>query len=344
MGRELRVAPLDQDLAAGRKYLNDRSLQVGHVLPLSEDLFREYFPAGSSFLLYSRIAVDALFSYSSGREKRAPIANFTLATDSLASLKEAVERIEDTAVAQEKLVVRTRVYGYDRRRLQAFKALGFKIGVSIPGAVSLDGKLFDLHYLYKELDGRYRFSVRRSYAKPGLYPVLDVEKAKNQRLRVRGYRREDRSSLDKIATHANVIRGIGSGVFEGSPPFPSATFDEWFEKRRIFPIVCEDESIGEPVGTIDLQKFTPDVMQHVTYLGMFVRAEYQGLGVGTMLMDAAKVLARRLHSTRVILSVFEGNTPAEKLYRKAGFVECGKLPGWLQEGYVNEIYMVLQLD
>jgi ribosomal protein S18 acetylase RimI-like enzyme len=63
-----------------------------------------------------------------------------------------------------------------------------------------------------------------------------------------------------------------------------------------------------------------------------------------MLMDAAKVLARRLHSSRVILSVFEGNTAAEKLYRKAGFVECGKVPGWLQDGYVNETYMVLNLD
>lgn len=331
-------------MVAGRKYLNERSLQIGHVLPLGEDLFKEYFPAGSSFLLYTRIAVDALFSYSSGREKRAPIGSFTLATDSLTGLKEAIERIEDTAVAQEKLIVRTRVFGYDRKRLQAFRALGFKIGVTVPGAVSLDGKRFDLHYLYKELQSRYRFDVHRSYVKPGLYPFSEVEKAKNQRLRVRGYRRDDRSLLDKAATHINVVRGIGSGVFEGSPPFPSGMYNEYFEKRRTFPIVCEDESIGEPVGIIDLSRPNPDVMQHVMFLGMYVRAEYQGLGVGTMLIDAAKVLAERLNVSRVILSVFEGNTPAEKLYRKAGFVECGKLPGWLQEGYVNETFMVLLLD
>jgi RimJ/RimL family protein N-acetyltransferase len=340
----LRLTPLDQDIDAGRKYLNERSLQIGHVLPPGEDLFKEYFPVGTSFLLYSRLAVDALFSYRSGREKRAPIASFTLATDSLTGLKESIERVEDTAIAQEKLILQTRVFGYDRKRLQALKALNYRIGVTIPGAVSLDGKRFDLYYLYKELEGRYRFSVRRTYAKQGLYPVLDVEKAKNQRLQVRGYRKEDRNSLDRLVAHHNVIRGIGSGVFEGSQPFQSRLFEEWFEQRRMFPIVCEDESIGEPVGTLDLQRFTPDVMQHVTYLGMYVRADYQGLGVGTMLMEAAKVLARRLHGSRVILSVFEGNTPAEKLYRKAGFVECGKIPGWLQEGYVNEIYMVLNLD
>lgn len=340
----MRLAPLDQDFDAGRKYLNERSLQVGHVIPPGEEVVREYFPTGSSYLLYSRLAVDALFSYRSGREKRAPIASFTLATDSLTGFKEAVERIEDTALAQEKLVVGTRVFGYDRKRLQALKVLNYRIGVTIPGAVSLDGKRFDLYYLYKELEGRYKFSVLRSYAKQGLYPVVDVEKAKNHRLRIRGYRKEDRNALDKLAVHQNVIRGIGGGVFEGSPPFQSRLYEDLFEQRRIFPIVCEDESIGEPVGILDLQRFTPDVMQHVMYLGMYVRADYQGLGIGSMLMDAAKVLARRLHSSRVILSVFEGNAPAERLYKKAGFVECGKLPGWLQEGYINETFMVLSLD
>ena len=273
-----------------------------------------------------------------------PIADFVIVTDSLAGLKEAIGRVEDMAMAQEKLVLRTRIFGYDRKRLQALKALDYKVGASIPGAVSLDGKRFDLHYLYKELDDRYRFSIRRSYAKPGLYPTLEVEKAKNQRLVLRGYRKEDRPFLDKAATHLNVIRGIANGIFEGSVPWGLGVYEEWFEKRRVFPIVCEDESVGEPVGLLDLFRVDPDVMQHVMDLGMYVRAEYQGLGIGTLLMDAMKTLAKRLNLSRVMLTVFEGNIPAEKLYAKAGFVECGKLPGWLQEGYINETYMVLQLD
>ena len=340
----MRLTPLDQDANAGRKYLNERSLQIGHVLPLNTEIFNEYFPERSSFLLYSVRAVDALFSFRSGREKWTPLADFVIVTDSLAGLKEAIGRVEDMAVAQEKLVLRTRIFGYDRKRLQAFKALDYKVGASIPGAVSLDGKRFDLHYLYKELDDRYRFSIRRSYAKPGLYPTLEVEKAKNQRLVLRGYRKEDRPFLDKAATHLNVIRGIANGIFEGSVPWGLGVYEEWFEKRRVFPIVCEDESVGEPVGLLDLFRVDPDVMQHVMDLGMYVRAEYQGLGIGTLLMDAMKTLAKRLNLSRVMLTVFEGNIPAEKLYAKAGFVECGKLPGWLQEGYINETYMVLQLD
>src|SRR5207245_9918651 len=212
------------------------------------------------------------------------------------------------------------------------------------GAVSLDGKRFDLHYLYKELDGRYRFSIRRSYAKPGLYSILEVDKAKNQRLKLRGYRKEDRPFLNKAASHLNVIRGIASGVLEGSVPWSPGTYEEWFDKHRVFPIVCEDESIGEPVGLLDLSKLDPDVMQHMMALGMYVRAEYQGLGVGTLLMDAMRILAKSLHLSRVMLTGCEGNAPAERLYAKAGFVKLGRLPGWLQEGYINETYMVLQLD
>jgi RimJ/RimL family protein N-acetyltransferase len=340
----LRLTPLDQDFDAGRKYLNDRSLQIGHILPLSEETFKDYFHKTGSFLIYSVRAVDALFSFRSGREKWTPRADFVVVTDSLAGLREAVRRIEDMAVAQEKLVLRTRIFGYDRKRLQAFKALDYKIGASIPGAVSLDGKRYDLHYLYKELDDRYHFSIRRSYGKPGLYPIQEVEKAKNQRLKLRGYRKEDRPSLNKAASHLNVIRGIANGVFEGAVPWSPGIYEEWFESRRVFPIVCEDESIGEPVGLLDLSRPDPDVMQHVMVLGMYVRADYQGMGVGTLLMEAMKTLAKRLNLSRIMLTVFEGNTSAEKLYRKAGFVECGKLPGWLQEGYINETYMVLQLD
>jgi len=48
-----------------------------------------------------------------------------------------------------------------------------------------------------------------------MYKVIEVEKAKTPKLKIRGYRSDDRPILDKLVTHQNVIRGIGSGVFEG---------------------------------------------------------------------------------------------------------------------------------
>ena len=340
----MKIVPLEHDLAQARDYLNDRSLQVGRILPVGDDLLGELFPTGSSYVLRKGRVVDALFSYNPGREKQAPTARFRVVTDSVSGLKEATRLVEETAVAGEKVVLRTNVFGYDKKRLQALKALGYTIGASLPGVVSLDGRRFDQHLLYKDLGSRYKSSVRRSYAKPGLYKATEVEKAKTPKLKVRGYRVDDRPILDKFASHQNVIRGIGSGVFEGLYPWLPGDYQRRVDSKQVFPIVCEDELTHEPVGVVDLFGSSAQVMQHAMGTGIYVKPDYQGIGIGTMLMEASKILAMRLHLGRIWLSVFEGNSPAQSLYRKAGFEESGRLPGWLQEGYVDEIFMTMKLD
>ena len=340
----MKVIPIEHEPARARDYLNDKSLQIGRILPAGDSLLGEYFATGSSFVLLKGRAVDALFSYNAGRDKQVPTARFRVVTDSVVGLREATRLVEETAVAGEKTVVRTNAFGYDKKRLQALKALGYTVGASLPGVVSLDGRRFDYHLLYKDLSSRYKSGVRRSYAKPGMYKGTEVEKAKTPKLKVRGYRFDDRPILDKFVTHQNVIRGIGSGVFEGLYPWPYGDYQRRVEAKQIFPIVCEDELIREPVGVVDLFGSSAEVMQHSMGTGIYVRADYQGLGVGTMLMEASKTLAMRLHLGRVWLSVFEGNSPALALYRKTGFEESGRVPGWLQEGYVDEIFMTLKLD
>jgi hypothetical protein len=84
------------------------------------------------------------------------------------------------------------VFGYDKKRLQSLKALGYTVGASLPDVVSLDGGRHDYHLLYKDLSSRYKPGVRRSYAKPGLYKAVYVEKAKTPKLKIRGYRSDDR--------------------------------------------------------------------------------------------------------------------------------------------------------
>jgi hypothetical protein len=85
------------------------------------------------------------------------------------------------------------VFGYDKKRLQSLKALGYTVGASLPDVVSLDGGgRYDYPLLYKDLSSRYKPGVRRSYAKPGLYKAVYVEKAKTPKLKIRGYRSDDR--------------------------------------------------------------------------------------------------------------------------------------------------------
>ena len=59
-----------------------------------------------------------------------------------------------------------------------------------------------------------------------------------------------------------MIRGIGSGVFEGLYPFSPGDYQERVAAKQVFPIVCEDELIGEPVGSVDLFGSSAQVMQH----------------------------------------------------------------------------------
>lgn len=214
----------------------------------------------------------------------------------------------------------------------------------MPETVSLNGQRFDYHFLFKDLTGQYSFQVRRPYAEPGLYPSMEIAKAQSPRLKVRGYRASDRASLDSFVSHPMVIRGLASGLFEGLYPWMPGTYQQMVDAGKIYPLVCEDEATSEPVGIIDLFRNSQEVMQHSMLVGMLVKPDYQGIGVGTLLMESAKILAKRLNLARVWLSVFEGNTPAERLYRKAGFVECGRVPGWLQEGYISEVFMSLKLN
>jgi RimJ/RimL family protein N-acetyltransferase len=339
----LKIVPLEQELELARDYLNERCLQVGHVLPLDEKLAGEYFPVGRSYLVLQGRRPMALFSYRPGVHKAVALARFRVVADSKIGLKKVVETVERTAMAQERFIVRTTVFGYAKERLRVIRSLGFRIGASLPEAVSLDGNRFDYHFVYKDLTSRYRFAVKRSYAKPGLYPSVEVMKAKSPRLKVRGYRPEDRSALDRFASHPMVFRGIGSGLFDSLYPWVGGSYQQMVNSGRVYPLVCEDETTREPVGILDLFRQSQDVMQHCMGLGMYVKPEYQGIGVGTMLIKNMKILAKRLNLSRVWLSAFEGNTQAERLYKKMGFVDCGRVPGWLQEGYVSEVFMTLKL-
>ena len=105
-------------------------------------------------------------------------------------------------------------------------------------------------------------------------------------------------------------------------PFPSA--ERW--RRRLaeppeglFSLVaCAGEEV---VGSLGLETSpTRPRMRHVGSIGMAVRDDWQGKGVGTALMRAALDLADNwLNLTRVELTVYTDNAAGIALYEKFGF-------------------------
>jgi len=130
-------------------------------------------------------------------------------------------------------------------------------------------------------------------------------------------------------------------------PFPSP---EVWRKRLSEPerglvslLACVD---GEPVGMLGLHTH-PDQprVRHIGMLGMGVRDDWQGRGIGTALVREAVQLADQwLGLVRLELNVFVDNEPAIRLYRKFGFEVEGTLRrGALREGALHDVHVMARL-
>ena len=109
-------------------------------------------------------------------------------------------------------------------------------------------------------------------------------------------------------------------------PLPSG--EEW-RRRLSEPSEATHELVacmgGEVVGELTLwMNPTGWRRRHVGKIGMAVRDNWQGKGVGTAFMEAALDLADNwLDLTRIELEVFTDNQAGIALYKKFGFEEEG---------------------
>jgi L-phenylalanine/L-methionine N-acetyltransferase len=151
----------------------------------------------------------------------------------------------------------------------------------------------------------------------------------------------DYEALYKIFSGPRVLWGVLQ------IPFPSA---EMWRKRLAEPpeglyslVACAD---GEVVGQLGLHT-SPNRprRRHVGQIGMAVRDDWQGKGVGTALMQAAVDLADKwLNLTRLELDVYTDNEPAIKLYTKFSFkVEGTAVQYAFRDGQFVDTHLMARL-
>jgi putative acetyltransferase len=130
-------------------------------------------------------------------------------------------------------------------------------------------------------------------------------------------------------------------------PYPSA--EQW--RRRLAEPPSGMHSLGacaggEVVGQLGLHT-SPDRprRRHAGQLGMAVRDDWQGKGVGSALMQAAVELADRwLNLERLELEVYTDNEPAVRLYQKFGFAIEGTLARYaFRDGRYVDAYLMARL-
>jgi len=151
----------------------------------------------------------------------------------------------------------------------------------------------------------------------------------------------DYEALHKIFCGPKVVWGVLQ------IPFPSA---EMWRKRLAEPpegfyslVACAD---NEVIGQIGLHT-SPNRprRRHAGEIGMAVRDDWQGKGVGTALMQAAIDLADKwLNLSRLELEVYTDNEPAIKLYRKFGFtIEGTAINFAFRDGQFVDVYLMARL-
>lgn len=134
---------------------------------------------------------------------------------------------------------------------------------------------------------------------------------------------------------AQAIKEILSGpkAIAGTMQLPFPSVESWRKKIEETPegvyhlVACVDDEV---VGHLGLRT-RPDSprRRHVGFIGMAVRDDWQGKGIGSALMEAMLDLADNwLNLIRLELSVFVDNEPALRLYKKFGFVIEGTRVGY----------------
>lgn len=130
-------------------------------------------------------------------------------------------------------------------------------------------------------------------------------------------------------------------------PYPST---EMWRKRLAEPLEglysLVASADGEVVGNLGLHT-NPNRprRRHVGSIGMAVRADWQGKGVGSALMQAAIDLADKwLNLSRLELEVYVDNESAIGLYKKFGFkIEGTGVKADFRDGEYADIYMMARL-
>jgi len=151
----------------------------------------------------------------------------------------------------------------------------------------------------------------------------------------------DYEAIAKILTYPRVIWGTLQ------VPFPSV--EQWRKKIAEPPegfyslVACIDREV---VGQIGLHTFPNQPRRHhVGAIGMVVRDDWQGKGIGTQLMQAVVDLADKwLNLSRLELGVYHDNEPAIKLYKKFGFqVEGTEIGSAFRDGQYMDTLMMARV-
>jgi RimJ/RimL family protein N-acetyltransferase len=113
---------------------------------------------------------------------------------------------------------------------------------------------------------------------------------------------------------------------------------------QVMILAIIDEQI---IGICNVGLKTRLKVKHRATLGISVKKDYWGFGIGSILMDEMITLAKLMGAERLELEVIDGNERAIKLYQKKGFKVMSEIKGAIKNPdgtYRSEFVMTLDLS
>lgn len=126
-----------------------------------------------------------------------------------------------------------------------------------------------------------------------------------------------------------------------STPWNQAAFasDLVRSRDRLYLIIShENENVAYVGSSISWLQYD----MHITNIGVI--PEYQDLGLGTMMLDELKAVAKNNGLKTMSLEVRRSNIGAQRLYNKIGFFSTGINPDYYIEDHEDAVDMKLNLQ
>ncbi len=163
----------------------------------------------------------------------------------------------------------------------------------------------------------------------------------------------NREDVDGVWKNFNAVvdEGIYLPIFEKVCDIER---ESWFEDIKLGRDLCVVAQIPDarPPDNIAGQCEITDpewdaAAHHVGILGIIIREDFRGLGLGEILIDYAIRESKKLkNKTKIILSCFSTNKIALSLYKKLGFEKIGirKKQFYMNEQFYDEVLMEIFIE
>jgi RimJ/RimL family protein N-acetyltransferase len=144
------------------------------------------------------------------------------------------------------------------------------------------------------------------------------------------------NALDLVARERKYL------IYLQAPPYDSsvAYFNTMMGQNGVMMQALDGERV---VGWCDVRRNDAEISKHCGTLGMGIIDGYRGVGLGARLLAATldAVAQSNLGIERVELTVWGRNERAQRLYRRAGFVDEGRKVGARKiDGLLDDVLLM----